>query len=30
MLIKGFVTDIKDKAPIFDEMQMKAFMLGKM
>jgi hypothetical protein len=30
MLIKEFVTDIKDKALIFDEMQMKAFMLGKM
>ena len=30
MLIKGFDTDIKDKALIFDETQMKAFMLGNM
>jgi hypothetical protein len=30
MLIKGFVTDIKGKVPIFDEMPVKAFMLGKM
>ncbi len=30
MLIKGFVTDIKDKALIFDEMQRKASILGKM
>ena len=30
MLIKGFDTDIKDKATIFDEMQMKSFMLGNM
>ncbi len=30
MLIKGFNTDIKNKAPIFDETQLKAFMLGNM
>ena len=30
MLVKGFDTDVKDKAPIFDEAQMKAFMLGNM
>ena len=30
MLIKGFDTDIKGKAPIFDESQLKAFMLGSM
>ena len=30
MLIKGFNTDIKDKAPIFDDTLIKAFMLGKM
>jgi hypothetical protein len=30
MLIKGFNTDIKDKVPIFDDTQIKAFMLRKM
>ncbi len=30
MLIKGFDTDIKNKAPIFEETQLKAFMLGNM
>jgi site-specific recombinase XerC len=30
MLIKGFNTDIKTKAPIFDETQLKAFLLGNM
>jgi len=30
MLVKGFDTDVKDKAPIFDEVQLKAFMLGNM
>jgi hypothetical protein len=30
MLIKGFDTDIKSKAPIFEETQLKAFMLGNM
>jgi hypothetical protein len=30
MLIKGFNTDIKNKAPIFEETQLKAFMLGNM
>jgi hypothetical protein len=30
MLIKGFNTHIKTKAPIFDETQLKAFMLGNM
>jgi hypothetical protein len=29
-LFKGFNTDIKNKAPIFDEKQLKAFMLGNM
>jgi hypothetical protein len=28
--IKGFDTDIKNKAPIFEETQLKAFMLGNM
>ncbi len=28
MLIKGFNTDIENKVPIFEEMQLKAFMLG--
>ena len=30
MVIKGFDTDVKRKAPIFNESQLKAFMLGKM
>jgi hypothetical protein len=30
MLVKGFDTDIKNKAPIFEETQLKAFMLGTM
>jgi hypothetical protein len=30
MLIKGFDTDIKNKATIFEETQLKAFMLGNM
>jgi hypothetical protein len=30
MLIKGFNTNIKNKAPIFEETQLKAFMLGNM
>ncbi len=30
MLIKGFNTDIKTKASIFDETQLKAFLLGNM
>jgi hypothetical protein len=30
MLLKGFDTDIKNKAPIFEETQLKAFMLGNM
>ena len=30
MLLKGFDTDIKNKAPIFEETQLNAFMLGNM
>jgi hypothetical protein len=30
MLLKGFNTDIKNKAPIFEETQLNAFMLGNM
>jgi hypothetical protein len=30
MLIKGLDTNIKDKAPIFDDTQMKAIMTGNM
>ncbi len=30
MLIKGYDTDIKGKANIFDDMDIKSFMLGNM
>ncbi len=30
MLLKGFHTDIKNNAPIFEETQLKAFMLRNM